>query len=99
MAADVDTLDLHAARARLQYAEHHADGGGLAGTVGSEQTDDFTVLYLKGHAVHGIEIAVTFAQAGSFERERRHRAVKRPAAPAAVGRYFGSLPGCESSIG
>jgi hypothetical protein len=84
VAGDIDAFDRHAPGTRLQHSEHHIDRGGLACAVGSEQAEDFAVLHLEGHVVHGVETSVALAQAGCFQRESRHGLAMLAEKPAVV---------------
>ena len=50
---DVQALDLDRSRRRLENAEDHVDGRGLARPVGSQQPDDLVAADLERDAVHG----------------------------------------------
>src|SRR3546814_8798266 len=47
MPRDVETFDDDAAGRRLQHAEHHVDGRGLAGPIRAEQADNLATTDLE----------------------------------------------------
>ena len=60
--------------------EHHVDGGGLAGAVGSQQADDLPGAHAEGDAVDGDRSAVVLTQAVDLQRVARCRSGRhRPA--------------------
>jgi len=46
-----------AARGRLQQSRQHAQGGGLAGSVRTQQTEDFAIPHLERDAIHDGTVA------------------------------------------
>ena len=48
---DDTAVELHRSAVRFDNAHHHVEGGGLAGPVGTEQTDDFARLDVDGNAI------------------------------------------------
>ena len=47
----------HLAGAGLEQPAEHLDGGGLAGTVGSQEPEDLAVAHLQIHLAHRFEVA------------------------------------------
>ena len=46
-----------------RWPEHHVDGGGLAGAVGSEQTHDLRPAHTEGDVLDGADVPIALAQA------------------------------------
>ena len=46
----------------FENAEDHVDGGGLAGAVGAEESEDLAGADLEGEVVDGVDGAVLLAQ-------------------------------------
>ena len=42
----------------FQETADHADGGGLAGAVGTQETEDLSSMYIQGQITYGYEIPV-----------------------------------------
>ncbi len=53
---------LHASGIGLEDVEHHADGGGLAGAVGTEEAEHLARLNLERYVLHGPGLTEGFAQ-------------------------------------
>src|SRR3546814_5415440 len=62
MPRDVETFDDDAAGRRLQHAEHHVDGRGLAGTIRAEQADNLATTDLERDVVDRDGVAILLAQ-------------------------------------
>src|SRR5262249_61925372 len=60
----------HLARAGRQQATEHLDRGGLARTVGAEQSEDLAVAHLEIDALDRDEVAECLAQAARADRHR-----------------------------
>ncbi len=61
LCGDVDAVDLDAARGGGEHAQHHVDGGGLAGAVGAQETDDFSAPDRKRDVIERGYAAVNLA--------------------------------------
>ena len=60
-------------RGRHQDAHHHADGGGLAGAVGSEEPDDLAVVHVEIDTVDGPQVAEALLEdRGPGDHRRDH---------------------------
>ena len=70
VAVAIEAIDQHAAAAGNQDAHQHADGGGLAGPVRPQESEDFSLSHLQGKRVHGVEGAVALGQTLEYD----HRA-------------------------
>jgi hypothetical protein len=53
--ADIEAIDAGASSAGRQYAVHHAQAGGFAGPIGSQQSRNFAVARHEGHIAYGID--------------------------------------------
>ena len=47
-------------------AKKHAHGGGFAGAVGPQKSEDAPAWYAKGEAIHGLDVAVVLGQVAGF---------------------------------
>ena len=63
----VDAFDENGARAGLEDAENHVDGGSLPRAVGTQQPDDLITGHVEGDAIHRHGIAEALAEAGNRE--------------------------------
>lgn len=50
---DVEAVDQHASRSRLQEGGAHLDGGALAGAVRPQEDEQLAVLHAQVEAIHG----------------------------------------------
>ena len=57
-ALDAAALVQDVAGLGLQQAGNGLQGGGLAGTVGTDQGDDLALIHLKGDVLDGVDVAV-----------------------------------------
>ena len=57
IAAHVDAADDRGAGGRLEQAAEHADGRRLAGAVGAEEAEDFSLLHIEADVIDGHEPA------------------------------------------
>ena len=73
---DVDPGDLGPAGRGLEDRGEDADGGGLAGTVRAEQTEDGAGGYLERHALQCVHVAVVLHERVGHDR-RAGRASRR----------------------
>jgi hypothetical protein len=62
LAGAVDPADPDRARVGARKAGEHVDGGGLAGTVGTQETEQLTLRDAKGDPVDGLDLAETLGQ-------------------------------------
>ena len=91
---EVDALDADAPGARLQHAEDHVDGGGLAGAVGAQQPDDLVAAHCEGDAVYGDRVAVGLCAI----RARKARSAS-PGGPESPGEGAGDANSLTSQPG
>src|SRR3546814_17358166 len=75
MPRDVETFDDDAAGRRLQHAEHHVDGRGLAGPIRAEQADNLATTDLERDVVDRDGVAILLAQ--SADGQHRKSAERR----------------------
>jgi hypothetical protein len=68
---DVDAGDLGPARRGLQDRGEDADGGGLAGAVRAEQTEDGAGGYLERHALQCVHVVVVLHERVGDDRRTR----------------------------
>src|SRR6185437_11373307 len=61
--SDVVTVELDAAAIRLDQPRDHVEDGGLAGAVGTEQSDRFAAAHVERDALHHHAAAETFLDA------------------------------------
>ena len=64
LGGDVEAGHRAAARGRFQETAEHTDDGGFACAVGAEKTEDLSRGDIKGHTVHGYELAEKTGQLG-----------------------------------
>ena len=62
MVQNVGTVNNHPAGAGCQAAGDDLHGGGLAGTIGSQKTQDLAPFDFEAHAAHGGVVAVVSLQ-------------------------------------
>ena len=57
---EIESCDLSPPRSRQQKSAEHSDGGGLAGTIWAQKSEDFSLLYLKMDMVHSDKVSEGF---------------------------------------
>ena len=67
--SDVEAVELNLAAIGDDHAHDHAEGGGFAGPVAAEESDDFAVLDGEGDVVNDGPWTVAFDQVGGFEKD------------------------------
>ena len=60
---DVDSVERDRSFVGLDQSASHSEAGGLAGSVGTEESHNLTPTYLKAHPVHHASGAVRLDQA------------------------------------
>src|SRR5690606_3307682 len=61
LVAHVQLVDKHLALDGAYQSDHHVEGGGLAGAVGAEQTDDLTALDAQADVANHLTLLVPLA--------------------------------------
>jgi len=56
---------------RFDDIHHHADGGGFTGAVGSDETENFALIDIKGDVINGGAAAVGFKYMIYFNLKHR----------------------------
>src|SRR5690606_15425212 len=62
LVAHVQLVDQHLALIGAYQSDHHVEGGGLAGAVGAEQTDDLTALDAQADVANHLTLLVALGQ-------------------------------------
>jgi hypothetical protein len=65
---DVEAGHARGARSCGHVARQDAHGGGLAGAIGAEETEDFAFIHGEGNVVHGGDRAVRLRQILNFDQ-------------------------------
>ena len=65
----------------LDQTDDHVEGRGFTGAVGSQQSDDFTLVHVRGHTVDDRTFAVVLAQIAQVDRFFNHPRGSRRRAP------------------
>src|SRR4029077_16469281 len=73
-ALGIETADGNAAAIGIAKAFQDLDGGGFAGTVWPEQTEDLALFDIEADATNGFHIAVSFYEVFYLKNGSRHRA-------------------------
>ena len=66
----IDAGDARAAGIRLEEANKHLHGCRLAGSIRSEETQDFATLDLQRDSIDGVNVAEALVEIGSFDQDR-----------------------------
>ncbi len=65
---DIDSVENNLACIGLDDAAGHAEAGGLAGAVGTQQADDFAPLHVEIDAIHDAAAAEALYQTANFQK-------------------------------
>jgi hypothetical protein len=64
---DIVSQDRSLSTCGAQQAQEHADGGGLARTIGTQETEDFAASDSERYTIDGGEIAEPLRQVDNFD--------------------------------